>query len=378
MNIMDYLEMRGDLTFAERPFNEVDNLIFAGLAYLDMKDIVSERFEFTVSLRTLCKKYLELGYDQSFLINDPKALLRKAASCRRFARVRVGAYLKYVSQDKEVQFSCATFLLGDGTAYVGFSGTDDTLAGWHEDFNISYMNSTPGQSEAAAYLDRLGEYTACPLRIGGHSKGGNFAEYGAAFCHPRLRDGRVIEVYSNDGPGFNRAIAESEEYAAIIGRVRKFLPESSLVGILLSGKVNTKVIRSSAKGINQHNFYTWRVRRDRFYEAEGLSPTSVFMDETSRRWLVSLDDEQKKAVVSAVFDSLQASGATTLTEINANKWLYYNAILKAVTKIAPEVYGEIFSSLLKLAGAGRDVLWDEAKKTFERFDPNKAKAELPG
>ena len=155
-------------------------------------------------------------------------------------------------------------------------------------------------------------------------------------------------------------------------RTLKIIPESSIVGILLSGKVKTKVIRSNAKGVSQHGFYTWRVLRDRFEEATRLSPSSAFMDETIKRWLGSLEDEQKKSVISAVFDSLEASGATTLTELNANKWVSYNAILKAVSNITPEVQGEIFNSLIKLAGAGKDVLWDEAKKTFDRFDPAKA------
>ena len=372
MNILNDLEMRGDLTFAERPFNEVDNLVFSVLAYLDMKDIVTEDFVFDVSLKKLCKRYIDLGYDQSYIVNNPKILLKKIVSCKRFERVRVGGYFHYVSQDAQVQFSCATFMLGDGTAYVGFSGTDDTLAGWREDFNITFMSSTPGQDEAAAYIDRLCRCTACLLRIGGHSKGGNFAEYGAAFCDEKLRDSRIIAVYSNDGPGFNQTISESEQYAAIMDRTLKIIPESSIVGILLSGKVKTKVIRSNAKGVSQHGFYTWRVLRDRFEEATRLSPSSAFMDETIKRWLGSLEDEQKKSVISAVFDSLEASGATTLTELNANKWVSYNAILKAVSNITPEVQGEIFNSLIKLAGAGKDVLWDEAKKTFDRFDPAKA------
>ena len=156
MNILDYLEMRGDLTFAERPFNEVDNLIFSVLAYLDMHDIVPEEFVFDVSLRKLCKRYLELGYDQSYIVNNPKILLRKIVSCKRFERVRVGGYSHHVSQDEQVQFSCATFMLGDGTAYVGFSGTDDYLTAWREDFNFTFMNSTPGQEEAVDYLNRLG------------------------------------------------------------------------------------------------------------------------------------------------------------------------------------------------------------------------------
>ena len=146
------------------------------------------------------------------------------------------------------------------------------------------------------------------------------------------------------------------------------------MGILMSGSVKTKVIRSNAKGITQHGFYTWRVRRDRFEEAGRLSPVSAFMDETVKRWLNSLEDEQKQSVISAVFDSLEASGATTLTELNTNKWVSYNAILKAASNIGSDVQGEIFNSLVKLASAGKDVLWDEAKKAFGRFDPETAAA----
>ncbi len=369
MNIFDYLEMRGDLTFSERPFNEIDNLVFSVLAYLDMNEIVTDEFVFDVSLKKLCKRYLELGYDQSYIVNNPKTLLKKIVSCKRYERVRVGGYRHYVSQDEQVQFSCATFMIGDGTAYVGFSGTDDNIAGWREDFNITFMSSTPGQDGAAEYINRLCECTACPLRIGGHSKGGNFAEYGAAFCDEKFRDSRIIGIYSNDGPGFNNAVSGSEQYAAIMDRTLKIIPEESIVGILMSGSVKTKVIRSNAKGITQHGFYTWRVRRDHFEEAGRLSPVSAFMDETVKRWLNSLEDEQKQSVISAVFDSLEASGATTLTELNTNKWVSYNAILKAASNIGSDVQGEIFNSLVKLASAGKDVLWDEAKKAFGRFDP---------
>ena len=372
MNILNYLEMRGDLTFAERPFNEVDNLVFSVLAYLDMHDIVTDEFVFDVSLKKLCKRYLELGYDQSYIVNNPKILLKKIVSCKRFERVRVGGYCHYVSQDEQVQFSCATFLLGDGTAYVGFSGTDDYIAAWREDFNLTFMDGTPGQNEAVEYIENLCRHTACPLRLGGHSKGGNFAEYGAAFCDEKLRDSRIIEIYSNDGPGFKNSILQSEQYASILDRTRKFIPEESIVGIMLSGKAKTKVIKSTGKGISQHGFYRWQVRRDHFQEADRLSPVSVFMDETVKRWMDSLGDEQKESVISAVFDSLEASGAATLTELNSNIWESYNAVLRAAAKIDPDVQGEIFTSLKKLAAAGKDVLWDEAKKAFDKFDPAKA------
>ena len=371
MNIMDYLDMRGDLTFSERPFNEVDNLIFSELAYLDMNGIVDDSIDFTVTIAELCEKYLALGYDQSYIINDPKPLLKKAAETARFKDIRVGAYVDKVAADEQVQFACATFVVGDGTAYVGYRGTDNTIVGWREDFNISYLSETPGQSEAAAYLNRIAGHTDYSLRVGGHSKGGNFAVYAAAFCKEAVRRDRVIEVYSNDGPGFNQSVVESKQYASILEKVTKIIPESSLIGILLSSKVKPKVINSEVKGLLQHDPYTWSVRGTVFEEADGFSSASLFMDETLKKWLNTLNDEEKKAVVSAIFDSLDASGASTLTEMNENKWVSYNAILKAVSRISKTTYGEVAESLKKLAEAGKDVLWNEAKKSFEQFEQSR-------
>ncbi len=368
MNIIDYIDCRGDITFDERGFNEVDNLIFSELAYLDMVDIVSSENKFTVTLAELCEKYMEMGYDQSYIINDPKALLTKAADCERYRDVRVGGYVDIVNQDQQVQFSGVTFLPGDGTAYAAFRGTDNTIVGWREDFNISFMPETPGQSEAADYLNRLAADTDYPLRVGGHSKGGNFAVYAAAFCDEQVRDERIIEVYSNDGPGFNSGVVDSEQYNAILDKLVKIVPESSLVGMLLSSKAKPKVIKSNAKGLMQHDPYTWCVRGTSFEEADGRSPVSLFMDETLDNWIDSLNDEQKRAVVSAIFDSLDASGASTITQINENKLLSYNAIVRAVGSLDRDTSSKVIESLRKLADAGKGVFLDGARKSWEQIE----------
>lgn len=368
MNIIDYIDCRGDITFDERGFNEVDNLIFSVLAYVDMKAIVSDDNEFNVTLAELCERYIELGYDQSYIMSDPKPLLEKAAACERYRDVLVGGYVDNVNQDKQVQFSGVTFLLSDGTAYVAFRGTDNTIVGWREDFNMSFLPETPGQSEAVAYLNKLAAETDYPLRVGGHSKGGNFAVYAAAFCDEQVRDERIIEVYSNDGPGFNSSVVESEQYNAILDKLVKIIPESSLIGMLLSSKAKPKVIKSDAKGLMQHDPYTWCVRGTSFEKADGRSPVSLFMDETLDNWIDSLNDEQKRAVVSAIFNSLDASGASTITEINENKLLSYNAIVKAVSSLDKKTSGEIIESLKKLADAGRDVFLDGARKSWEQLE----------
>lgn len=371
MNIVDYVDMRGDLTFAERPFNEVDNLVLAELAYAEMKDIVADTDTFTVSLAELYEKYVALGY-QSLLVNDPKPLLERVAAAPRYQGVRLGAYVDRVDPEQEVQFAGVTFMLDDGTAYVAYRGTDNTIVGWREDFNFSYLTETPGQSDAVAYLNRIAACTGCPLRVGGHSKGGNFALYASAFCEESVRRDRVKEIYSNDGPGFKSSVADSAEYAAVLDKVIKIIPESSLIGILLTSKVQPRVVASDAKGLMQHDPYSWRVRGAAFERVDGLSPASLYMNETLKKWMDTLNDEQKKAFVNAIFDSLDASGAFTLSEMNANKWVSYNAILRAVSEISKtSVYGEVTEALKKLAEAGKDVFWNEARRSFEQIGQNR-------
>ncbi len=247
MNILDYLDWRGDLTFAERPFNEVDNLILSTLAYLKMDGLVPENPAASVAIADLPAKYKAAGYDQTAFFNDPYPLAEKAADTARFKDVRVSRYMSRTEVDEAVQFAAVTFDLGDGTKYVAYRGTDETIVGWREDFNLALLPETPGQSEAVAYVNAVAAETVSPLRLGGHSKGGNFAVYAAAFCEAATKK-RILSVYSNDGPGFLREIADSDAYRSILPRIQKIIPESSLIGILLSGSEPKRVIASAVKG----------------------------------------------------------------------------------------------------------------------------------
>lgn len=371
-NILDYLDWRGDLLLTERPFNEVDNLILSVLAYLNMDGLVTDRFADAVPLRELLPAYLNAGYDQSHVVNDPLPLLKKAAVSPRFQNMRVSAYINRVDQERQAQFSAVTFHLEDGTLYIAFRGTDNTIVGWREDFNISFLSETPGQQEAIGYLARIAGESTLPLRIGGHSKGGNFAVYAAAFCEDAGIRNRILRVYSNDGPGFNEATANAPQYLALLPKLEKFVPESSLVGVLLSSRAKSRIIKSSVRGVQQHNPYTWSVRGTAFEPADQRSASSLFMDETLRNWLSTLSEKQLSNFVNAVFDALEASGASTFAEVNANRWMSYNAIIKAVPKLDPELQADARAALFKLALSGRDVLWNEARKTWERAETKRS------
>lgn len=364
-NYLDYIDWRGDLPMTRDPFNEVDNLILSEIAYADLRGIVpGAGEEGSITLREAARRYEEEGRDQSHMANDPKPLLMHAAASERFGGVRLSAFVDEIDEIEQLQFSALTAELDDGSRYIAFRGTDDTIVGWREDFNISVLSETPGQRRAAAYLDEAAAGSEGLLRVGGHSKGGNLAFYAAAFCASSVK-GRLAAVYSNDGPGFRREVTERALYREVFPKLKKIVPEASIVGLLLTAGEEREVVKSSADGPQQHSPYTWQVQGTRFVRAEKLSAGSLLLDEALDRWVDKMSDAERANLVSAIFDSLEATGARTLTELNANKRMSYNAILRALRQLDPALQREALETLIKLASAGKDVLWNEARRSFD-------------
>ncbi len=364
-NILDYLFWRGDLTFVERPFNEVDNLILCELAYANWGDRVPLLGSGKILLLSEAARiYREAGIDQSKQMNNPAPLLRAAATARRFSGAGMGSYVNHVDKETEVQFSATTFYLEDGSVFVAFRGTDSTLVGWREDFNFSYQAETPAQREAVAYLEYIASITVGPLHVGGHSKGGNLALYAAASVSEAARE-RIQGIWCNDGPGLNEKASEAEGYEAIQDRVRLIIPEESMVGILMNGGRERKVVRSTAKGFGQHSPYSWEVRRDCFEEAGGQAASSVLVDQTVQRWMETLNDEEKKNVIRSVFDAMEASGADTLGEFRERGTAALVGALRRVMDSGPEVQKNFRDAFRKLYEAGTDTVLGGARKGLE-------------
>ena len=367
--MLDYLAWRGDLTFAEREFNEVDNLILSELAYLNMDGLVSPDAVPGVTLAELYARFEDAPNDQSEVCTDPLPVLRACAASRRFAEVRAGMYVCDVDPARDIQFSAVSFFLG-GAVYAAYRGTDLSIVGWREDFDLSYKTQTPGQAAARDYLDRLGAATDGDIIVGGHSKGGNFAVYAASFCDPAVQE-RIVRVYSNDGPGFNKTVSEQAGYAAIAPRVVKLIPAASVVGMLLCGLEKPVFIKSSVRGPIQHDPYSWRVGRDSFERAASRTSGGAITDNAFSAWISSLDDGERERFVCSLFELFENSGVTSLNELVEKKWIPFNVFARAVRNFDPAAYREVLSALRKLASASRGAMWNEAKLSFERRESEK-------
>ena len=354
MNVFDYLKWRGDIPLSVSPFNEVDNLILAELAYADFGGIVPENGT-AVPLETVHAEYFRRHSREAILSSGSctaRAPLLMDEMCRgtRFADTRLAFYRSESNTEADMQFGAVTFLLSDGTAYAAFRGTDGTLVGWKEDFNLSYLSGTEGQQKAAEYLSAAGKALDCPLRIGGHSKGGNLAVYAAASCDETVQR-RITAVYSNDGPGFRPEFVEGEGYRRILPRVISIVPESSVIGMLMESLTEPKVIRSAASGMLQHDGFTWETERDRFAPGE-LSETSRLVSRTLAGWLERTDDESRKAITETVFSLLEATGEDTFSGIRGSGLKSVGAMAQSVRKLPKGSMQELGRLMTRLGQSG--------------------------
>lgn len=359
-NLFDYLDWRGDIPFSADPFNDVDNLILSELSYTDFTGIVPGPGLGAVGVREAADTYFRLHTLEevekagTFYHRAP-LLLKKLEHSVRYADLKLSAYIDFIIDEQDMQMSALLFEVGDGSVYCAFRGTDDSIVGWKEDFNFSYKDETAGQRAAIEYVNRNLKDMQLPVRIEGHSKGGNFAVYAAAFCERTVQD-RIIRVYSNDGPGFREQVINKPSFQAIADRVTEIIPESSIVGILLSGVTEKRVVKSSESGARQHDVLSWQVLGRDFVEAEKRSSSSHFFDQTVDRWLEGIDEEDRRRFIETLFTLFEATGARTLTELGNHKIDSFSGLLKGMKSLPKERQKEFGMILGKLIESGGRTL----------------------
>ena len=342
-NLLDYLDWRGDLTLEQAPFNEVDNLILAELSFVDFKGIVPPPGEGdSVPLHQAAEAFFDTipageTIDMGVLV--PAAIpdmLRKMAASRRFRDMKLNCFVSWLDTEKAEQFAALTIETGDGLLYLSFRGTDDTLAGWKEDFLLACLPEIPAQKMAVQYVrDVARQYPRKRLRLGGHSKGGNLAVYAGVFC-PESVQKRIIAVWSNDGPGFHTDLLELPEHRRIAERIYSIVPKSSVVGMLLEHEEDYTVVDSDQLGFLQHDGFSWQVMGDHFITLRQVTQQAHLSDQELRKWVHGLSVEQRENFVSALFDVLSASGAVTLTDLKDDSFKAVGAMVKAMKDLDKE------------------------------------------
>ena len=208
-----------------------------------------------------------------------------------------------------------TILMPDNSMYVAFRGTDSSIVGWKENLNLFVKSNIPSQIEAVKYLEKIArKFPDRKIRVGGHSKGGNLAIYASVFADEDIKD-RIINIYNNDGPGFNNKIVESRKYKQMVDKINTYIPQSSIIGRLLNNKGKYTVINSSEKGFMQHDTNTWQVSNTGFEILEDTSKGSKILDKSIRDWLETISVKQREEVINVVFDILYSTEVENFDEM---------------------------------------------------------------
>lgn len=366
--VSDYLRWRGDLTFAQDGFNEVDNLLLCIISYIKLENIPRLRSfdpQDAMPMGDVCRLLTEEDEQLGLSTLDYIPLMRQAAETPRFREVSLFAFESLHDEDRQMQFAAVSFLLPDGIVYAAYRGTDMTIVGWQEDFNMSFLSAVPAQVKAAEYAGAVAR--ACPgraLRIGGHSKGGNLAAWAAVHLDETLQRQRLIAAYNNDGPGFSRDLVDTPGYQAVADRLFTYIPASSIVGVLLEHAEDYEVVDSTARSIMQHEPLSWCVEGPRFVHLGQRSQLGQLSDGVLREWIGSMSPREREQFSRAFFDILSRGGRTKTLEDLRSGGLAAGAALireyagadeekkKIISEIFRRLAVDVKDELMKAAGAG--------------------------
>ena len=329
-NINDYIKWRGDLELKISEFNEIDSLILARFSYLPFESLMKKEEKLTIE--ELSKRFEKADQNKlEILWPDDSELLPLLGKSKRFGKMIATDFINKFDKEQEKQFSAITVLLPDDTIFISYRGTDNTIVGWKEDFNMSFKSHIASQIDSVKYINDIAKKYQNNIRIGGHSKGGNLAVYAA--------------VFADD-------ITNTKEYKEMIEKVHTYIPQSSVIGRLLNHEEKYTVVKSVQKGIMQHDLYSWQVLGTKVVSLKEVTNGSEFVDKTIKQWLNNVEPEQREIVIDTIFDILSTTEAESMVQIK-EKWFKNVGIMlknyKNLDENSKKMIGEIVKKLVVVA-----------------------------
>lgn len=343
--VFDYIDKYKE-TFLEKEFNEIDNLIFTRFAYIKFDGIIKK--DERIYLIDAYKRYIleeAITFDK-----DSVTLFEKLAYSPRYKDLVIGNYESITCKDLEEQFAAITIYLPDESMYIAFRGTDSSLVGIKEDFNMTYMVHIPSQKDSVKYLMNVSKDNDYKIRVGGHSKGGNLAMYSSVFCDKTCRD-KIIGIYNVDGPGFFNEILESNEYKEILNRTYTYVPQTSIIGMLLYHEEECVVVKSNKSLIMQHDVLSWEVNDDKLTRLNSVNKKSKYIDDVMSSLLL-LPNEDKKRFFDVFYQILSSTGAKTMKDLSQAKIKSIKDILENYKKLNEEdkkIFIKVWKEIIKTA-----------------------------
>lgn len=355
--ILDYIDWRGDLSFESSPLCEVDSVILSRLSYIPFDNIVPKSFDTKVTLKEAADKFLALpDATRRVYMDEDINLILKMAQSKRFKDLNLCGFINEFDAETEKQFCALTINLSDNYHFVSFRGTDNTLVGWKEDFNMSFMSPVPSQEAAVIYLETAMESLKGNFVVAGHSKGGNLAIYSSAFCHESMQP-RIISAYNFDGPGFDKKIIDTDGYQHIVGRSITFVPQSSIVGMLLEHEEEYITIKSAERlGPMQHDIFSWLLMRTEFIRLDTITESSKFIDTALKDAMKALTPSQRESFIDSIYSLFASTGAERLRDMRENPLDTARAVFSSFRDMDKEAKEMIGTTMLMFLKSAKDTI----------------------
>lgn len=373
-NINDYIRWRGDLRIGVfYPFNDVDAMILARVSYLPFTKIKMGPHE---TLGSAADKMIDELKESDFAWPDDLVLVKNLKTSKRFKDMFVTDYVRKNSTELECQFSAVTIHINYHEMYLSFFGTDDTLVGWKEDFNLAFLDKIPAQKEGEEYLKRVcRKFPMKSIRLGGHSKGGNIAMY-VGITAPDAWQYKMKKIYNFDGPGLRKGTAALDlGTEKVIKKITSFIPQDSVIGRLLEHNEKVVVVKSDAKNLMQHDIYSWEVQRNGVVESE-TTDASDFADQTITTWIESASNEERKTFINSLFKVFETAKVNTPLELKAHFLKFAPTMIKAYRNLPKEKRATVMAVWKKLASSfvkTRKDFKEEEKEAVENSEKEEEK-----
>ena len=359
--IIDYVDWRGDLSFEISPFNEIDAVIFTQLAYIDFTEIVNSDFSKPVLLKDVA---VQVASSEDFeqrvnfgpLINSEiVTLLQKTAASKRFCNTKLCGFVSSTNIEEEKQFASITFILENKINLIVFRGTDQSIIGWKEDFNMAFKLPIPAHIEAVNYFDKACKKLKGKICLAGHSKGGNLSIFAGTYCIPKNQN-RISKIFNFDGPGFEQIVLNDKRYINIQEKIKTFVPKKSIVGMLFDTNTDRTIIESSNNGIMQHDPLTWNVMGTSFVPADELSYESEFINKTLKNLFNKIEKDKREAFIDTVFGIIESTEANNLTQITENLFRTSSKMLQYYKNMDSETKEILFETVKIFLKSARDTV----------------------
>ena len=371
--IFDYLDQVAYDSIYDTPFNELDMLMLTEITYLPFDQIVSDQMSPDCTCR-LFEAAEKVPQDLSMLVTKIlQKLLEKVASSTRFKNIKLMGYVNDIDPDVQKQFAAMIFKIKPDSYVLTFRGTDDSIIGWKEDFHMTYMDQVPAQKTAVNYLRKAMDTLPGQFILTGHSKGGNLASYAASQIEPEYQE-RIQSIYSYDAPGLNHSVITSQGYQTISDKIKRYIPQGSIVGMMLETPKQAQIVKSTAiGGLAQHDTFTWQISDQTFLLLDNLNPDSLQVDKTLKNWVDSVSDEELKDFFDLFFGLILDAGISSINDLT--KLENFNKIL-AVFENANALTDQEREMLTRLAKLLVDMRYQSWKDDMNLLKPAEIQKEI--